>query len=237
MSAKPVILGAVSIAAVAALTGCGGSSGTTTPTPSGLSIPGIPGLTTPGSGTTGSSGGAGANTILSVSDVASISGDPNVAAVNGTCSATTCVYADTSASNGGGGGIIVVQPIPGGLSQVALQAALAGALSSSGSSSNSSGDSVTPVSGLGSAALKDIGTELRDVRVLEGQLLRGDQRHVVGQLGLCDGPTGGSGSAVGGGQALTAEEPFELGHNEAVILVAAAALIPRPIRCSRSCRA
>ncbi len=157
MSAKPVILGAVSIAAVAALAGCGGSSGTTTPTPSGISIPGIPGLTTPGSGSTGSSGGAGANTILSVSDVASISGDPNVTVVTGTCSATTCVYADTSSSDGGGGGIIVVEPIPGGLSQVALQAALAGALSSSGSSS--SGGTVTPVSGLGSAALKDIDTD------------------------------------------------------------------------------
>jgi len=152
MSAKPVILGAISIAAVAGLAGCGGA-GTTTPTPSGLSIPGIPGLTvTPGSGSSGSS--AGADTILSASDVQSISGDPAVAAVAGTCSATTCVYADTTTSSGGGGGIIIVQPIPGGLSQIALQAALAGALSSNGT--NASGGNVTEVSGLGSAAIKEI---------------------------------------------------------------------------------
>jgi hypothetical protein len=151
MSAKPVILGAISIAALAALAGCGGSAGAT-PTPStGLTIPGIPGLTTPGSGSSGSS--VAANTLLSASDVQTISGDPNVAAVSGTCSSTTCVYADTS-STGGGGGVIVVEPIPGGLSQAALQAALAGALSAGGS--DSSGGTVTAVSGLGSSAIKEI---------------------------------------------------------------------------------
>jgi hypothetical protein len=153
MSAKPVILGAISIAAVAALAGCGGSSSTTTPTPSGLSIPGIPGLTTtPGSGSSGSSGAA-ANTLLSASVVQTISGDPGVAELNGTCSATTCVYADPS-STGGGGGVIVVEPFPGGLGQAALQAAVAGALSAGGSDSN--GGTTSAVSGLGSAAIKEI---------------------------------------------------------------------------------
>jgi|HubBroStandDraft_6_1064221.scaffolds.fasta_scaffold764099_2 hypothetical protein len=154
MSAKPVILGAISIAAVAALAGCGGSGSTATPTPSGFSIPGIPGLTTtPGSGSSGSSGGAAANTLLSVSDVQTISGDPAVAELNGTCSATTCVYADPS-STGGGGGVIVVEPFPGGLGQAALQAAIAGALSAGGSDSN--GGTTSAVSGLGSAAIKEI---------------------------------------------------------------------------------
>ncbi|HEY6471099.1 MAG TPA: hypothetical protein VI434_15195 [Candidatus Dormibacteraeota bacterium] len=158
MSAKLVILGAISIAAVAGLTGCGGSA-TATPTPSssGLTLPVIPGLPTL-PGTTGGSGGSGsaaANTLLSASDVATISGDPNVAEVSGTCSATTCVYADT-ASTGGGGGVIVVEPFPGGLGQAALQAALDGALSAGGTDSN--GGTTTAVSGLGSAAIKEIDT-------------------------------------------------------------------------------
>ncbi|HUZ68156.1 MAG TPA: hypothetical protein VND88_11285 [Candidatus Acidoferrales bacterium] len=152
MSARPVILGAISIAAVAALAGCGGSS-SATPTPSGLSIPGIPGLTTtPGSGSSGG-GSASAATLLAASDVQTISGDPNVAAVSGTCSATTCVYADTT-STGGGGGVIVVEPFPGGLGQAALEAAVAGALSAGGSGSN--GGTTAAVSGLGSAAIKEI---------------------------------------------------------------------------------
>ena len=153
MSAKPVILGAISIAAVAALAGCGGSS-SATPTPSGLSIPGIPGLTiTPGAGSSGGSSTASAATILSAADVQTISGDPNVAVVGGTCSAITCVYADT-AGTGGGGGVIVVEPFPGGLGQAALDAAVAGALSAGGA--DSSGGTTTEVSGLGSAAIKEI---------------------------------------------------------------------------------
>jgi hypothetical protein len=85
--------------------------------------------------------------------VQTISGDPNVAAVSGTCSATTCVYADTT-STGGGGGVIVVEPFPGGLGQAALEAAVAGALSAGGSGSN--GGTTAAVSGLGSAAIKEI---------------------------------------------------------------------------------
>lgn len=153
MSAKTVILGAISIAAVAALAGCGGSSSTTTPTPSTeLTLPVIPGLPTL-PGTTGGGSGAAANTLLSATDVATISGDPNVAEVSGTCSASTCVYADT-ASTGGGGGVIVVEPFPGGLGQAALQAALDGALSAGGTDSN--GGTTTAVSGLGTAAIKEI---------------------------------------------------------------------------------
>jgi hypothetical protein len=155
MSAKPVILGAISIAAFAALAGCGGSSSSTTPTPStGLTLPVIPGLPTL-PGTTGGGGGSGAaaNTLLSASDVATISGDPSVVEVSGTCSATTCVYADT-AGTGGGGGVIVVEPFPGGLGQAALQAALDGALSAGGTDSN--GGTTTAVSGLGTAAIKEI---------------------------------------------------------------------------------
>lgn len=155
MSAKPVILGAISIAAVAALAGCGGST-TPTPTPStGLSLPSIPGFPTlPGSGSSGSGGASvTAGTLLSVTDVQTISGDPNVAAIGGTCDSTTCVYADT-ASTGGGGGVVVVEPFPGGLGQAALQAALAGALSAGGS--DSGGGTTTGVPGLGSAAIKEI---------------------------------------------------------------------------------
>ena len=151
MSVKPVILGAISIAAVAGLAGCGGSS-TTTPTPSGLTLPVIPGLPTL-PGTTGGGGAVAASTLLSASDVATISGDSSVAEVNGTCGGGTCVYADTS-STGGGGGVVLVEPFPGGLGQAALQAALASALSAGGS--NSSGGTTTAVSGLGDAAIKEI---------------------------------------------------------------------------------
>jgi hypothetical protein len=151
MSAKPVVLGAITIAALAALAGCGGSS-SATPTPSGFTIPGIPGLTTtPGSGSNGG-GSASAETLLAVTDVQTISGDPNVAVLSGTCSSITCVYADPG--TGGGGGVIVVEPFPGGLGQAALQAAVAGALSAGGSDSN--GGTTSAVSGLGSAAIKEI---------------------------------------------------------------------------------
>jgi hypothetical protein len=160
MTVKPLILGAISIGAVAALAGCGSSSTSTSPTPTGLggfSIPSIPGLPTLPGSVTGAGGGtgsgAGASTILTATDVQTISGDPNVAAVGGTCNPVTCIYADTT-TTGGSGGIIVVEPIPGGLSQDALQAALASALSTGGV--DSSGGTVTPVSGLGSAAIKEI---------------------------------------------------------------------------------
>jgi hypothetical protein len=159
MTVKPLILGAISIGAVAALAGCGSSSTSTTPTPTGLggfSIPSIPGLPTLPGSVTGAGGGSGvgANTLLSASDVQSISGDSNVAAVSGTCSTVTCIYADTTTTGGSSGGVIVVEPFPGALGQAALQAAVEGALSSGGVSS--SGGTVTPVSGLGSAAIKEI---------------------------------------------------------------------------------
>jgi hypothetical protein len=154
MTVKPLILGAISISAVAALAGCGSSSTSTSPTPSapgGLTLPNIPGLPTlPGSV---SGGGVGASTLLSATDVQTISGDPNVAAVGGTCSSITCVYADTTTTSGAGG-VIVVEPFPGGLGQAALQAAVAGALSNSGDTSGSG--TVTPVTGLGDAAIKEI---------------------------------------------------------------------------------
>lgn len=156
MTVKPLILGAISISAVAALAGCGSSSTSTSPTPSasgGFTIPSLPGLPTfPGS-VSGGGSGASAATLLSVTDVQTISGDPNVAAVGGTCSSVTCLYADTT-TTGGSGGIIVVEPFPGGLGQAALQAAVAGALSSSGSTSG--GGTVTAVTGLGDAAIKEI---------------------------------------------------------------------------------
>lgn len=151
MTVKPLVLGAISIGVVAAIAGCGGSSAPTpTPTstlPGGLTIPSLPGL---GTGTSG----AGANTLLTATDVQTISGDPNVAAVSGTCTAQTCVYADTTSTGGGGGGVVVVEQIPGGFSQTALQAALSTALSNGGASAN--GGTATAVSGLGSAALKEI---------------------------------------------------------------------------------
>jgi|GEM_PF-3428652 len=150
MTRNSLILGAISVGAVAAIAGCGGSSGTTpTPTASsgGLTIPTIPGL---GNGT---SGNASASTLINVTDVQTLSGDPNVAAVSGGCTAAICAFADTTGS-GGGGGLVFVEPIPGGLGQAALQAALTAALASGGSTS--SGTSVTAVSGLGSAAIKSI---------------------------------------------------------------------------------
>jgi hypothetical protein len=148
MIVKPLVLGAVSIGVVAAIAGCGSPSAVTaTSTPSGgFTIPTLPGL---GTGTSGT----GADTLLNVTDVQTISGDPNVAAVSGTCTPQTCIYADTT-SAGGGGGVVVVEQIPGGLSQIALQAALSAALSSGGATAN--GGTVTAVSGLGSAAIKDI---------------------------------------------------------------------------------
>ena len=148
MTVKPLILGAMAVSVAAAIAGCGSASAPTpTSTPSGgLTIPTLPGL---GTGTSG----AGANTLLNVTDVQSISGDPNVTAVSGTCSAQTCVYADTT-SAGGGGGVVVVEQIPGGLSGIALQAALSAALSNGAASTN--GGTVTAVPGLGSAAIKEI---------------------------------------------------------------------------------
>jgi hypothetical protein len=153
MTPKSLLVGAVSISAVAVLAGCGSSS-SPTPTPSGgLSLPTIPGL---GSGTTGNNGSsAGANTLMSVSDIQNISGDPNVTALS--CSAETCLYAD-SASSTGGGGIIVVEPFPDALGQQALEAAVAAALASGGGSSTS-GSTTTAVPGLGSAAIKEIDSD------------------------------------------------------------------------------
>ena len=150
MTRNSLILGAISVGAAAAIAGCGGSSGTTpTPTASsgGFTIPTIPGLGN------GSSGNASASSLLAVTDVQTISGDSNVAAVSGGCTATICAFADTAGS-GGGGGLVFVQAFPGGLGQAALQAALTAALASGGS--NSGGGSVTAVSGLGSAAIKSI---------------------------------------------------------------------------------
>jgi hypothetical protein len=155
MTLKSLLLGAAAITAAAGIAGCGSS---TTPTstssgtgtaPSGTAGSGASG----NSGASGSNGSAAANTLLTVADVQTISGDPNVAAVSGTCTATTCVYADTT-STGGGGGVVVVEAIPGGLNQAAMQLALSTALAAGGS--NSSGGAVTSVSGLGSAAIKQI---------------------------------------------------------------------------------
>jgi len=151
MTAKPLMLAAISLGAATAIAGCGGSSSPTpTPSPSGIAIPGLgtgTGANTPG-GTT-----PGANTLLTVADVQTISGDPNVAPVSGSCSATTCAYADTT-SSGGGGGVIIVEAIPGLASQAALQAALNVALSSGGVTAN--GGTVAAVPGLGTAAIKEI---------------------------------------------------------------------------------
>ncbi len=148
MTAKSFLVAAVSMGAVAVLAGCGGSSGST-PTPSGgNSVPSLPGL---GSGTTGNGSTAAASTLISASDVQNISGDPNVAALS--CSAQTCIYAD-SANAGGGSGVVVIEPFPGALGQAALQEAVAAALASGGS--DSSGGTTSAVSGLGSAAVKEI---------------------------------------------------------------------------------
>jgi hypothetical protein len=149
MTLKSLLLGAAAIAAAAGIAGCG-SSTTPTSTSSGT---GTAPSGTAGSGASGNNGSAAANTLLTVADVQTISGDPNVAAVSGTCTATTCVYADTT-STGGGGGVVVVETIPGGLNQAAMQLALSTALAAGGS--NSSGGAVTTVSGLGSAAIKEI---------------------------------------------------------------------------------
>lgn len=152
MAIKQFLIGAVAAGAIVGIAGCGGSSSGSTPTPStgGLTLPNIPGLNA------GNSKSApAANTLLSASDVQSISGDPNVSALSGGCpSATTCVYSDTTGS-GGGGGVIFVEPFPGFVGQAALQAGIAAALSGQASGS---GSSATAVSGLGSAAIKEIDT-------------------------------------------------------------------------------
>jgi hypothetical protein len=157
MNVKQLLLGAVSIGAVATLAGCGGSS-SPSPTPSnGLSIPTIPGLPTANSGGTGTTGGSGtapaATTLFTLSDVQSISGDPNVTALS--CTADTCVYADASTSASGGGGVIVVEPFPGGLGTTAIEAAISAALAGQASSG---GGTATSVTGLGSGGLKEIDT-------------------------------------------------------------------------------
>jgi hypothetical protein len=152
MAIRQFLIGAVTAGAILGIAGCGGSSSGSTPTPStgGLTLPNIPGLN-PGSGN-GKSAPA-ANTLLSASDVQSISGDPNVSALSGGCSSsTTCVYSDTSGS-GGGGGVIFVEPFPGFVGQAALQAGIAAALSGQASGS---GSNAKAVSGLGSAAIKEI---------------------------------------------------------------------------------
>jgi len=142
-------MGALSIGAIIAIAGCGGASNASTPTPStgGLTLPNIPGLS---GGSTGSAPAA--NTLLTAADVQSITGDASVTALTGGCSATTCIYSDTTGS-GGGGGVIFVEPFPGGVGQAALQAAIATALSGQ---ANSNGGSAVSVSGLGTGAIKEI---------------------------------------------------------------------------------
>ena len=150
MTMKQLRMGALSVGAIAGIAGCGGSSGSTpTPSTGGLILPSIPGLTT----NSGKPAPA-VNTLLSASDVQSISGDASVAAVSGACTATTCIYSDTTGT-GGGGGVIFVEPFPGFVGQAALQAAIAAALSGQASSS---GGTAQAVSGLGSAAIKEIDT-------------------------------------------------------------------------------
>ncbi|MFZ0128141.1 MAG: hypothetical protein WAL77_01820 [Candidatus Dormiibacterota bacterium] len=146
MSIKRLLIGALAAGATIAIGGCGGAGSGATPTPSsgGLTIPGL------GGGTTGSAPAA--NTLLSAAAVQTISGDPNVAAIAGTCSTTTCVYGDTSGS-GGGGGVIFVEPFPGVFGQAALQAAIAAALSGQAAGS---GGTAQSVSGLGSGAIKEV---------------------------------------------------------------------------------
>lgn len=149
MTGKGLLVGALSVGAIIGLAGCGAAGSATTPTASsgGLTLPTIPGL---GGGSTGSAPAA--NTLLTAADVQSISGDSSVAPLGGGCSATTCVYSDTTGS-GGGGGVIFVEPFPGGFGQAALQAAIATALSGQASST---GGSAVAVSGLGSGAIKEI---------------------------------------------------------------------------------
>lgn len=152
MAIRQFLIGAVTAGAIVGIAGCGGSSSGSTPTPStgGLTLPNIPGLNA-GNGKSAPA----ANTLLSASDVQTISGDPNVSALSGGCSSTTtCVYSDTSGS-GGGGGVIFVEPFPGFVGQAALQAGIAAALSGQASGS---GSNATAVSGLGSAAIKEIDT-------------------------------------------------------------------------------
>jgi hypothetical protein len=154
MTIKSLLVGAISIGAIVGIAGCGGTtSATPTPSNTGLTLPGIPGL---GLGTTPGSGGSApaASTMLSASDVQNISGDTNVSALAGACSATTCIYSDTTGS-GGGGGVIFVQPFPGAFGQAALQAAIAAALSGQASSG---GGTAVAVSGLGTGAIKEIDT-------------------------------------------------------------------------------
>jgi hypothetical protein len=149
MKTKSLLVGALSIGAIVGMAGCGGSSGSTTPTPKSSG-----GITIPGIGSIGGSGvtTAPASTLLTASDVQTISGDPAVAALSGACSGTTCIYTDATGT-GGGGGVIFIESIPGALGQAALQAAIASALS--GSAASSGGTSVA-VSGLGSGAIKEI---------------------------------------------------------------------------------
>jgi hypothetical protein len=151
MISKSLLGGALSIGAIIGIAGCGAANTAGTPTPTtssgGLTLPTIPGLS---GGTTGSAPAA--TTLLTAADVQSISGDSSVAAPAGACSATTCIYADTTGS-GGGGGVIFVEPFPGGFGQAALQAAIATALSGQASSS---GGSAVAVSGLGSGAIKEV---------------------------------------------------------------------------------
>jgi hypothetical protein len=147
MTIKSLLVGAMALGAISGLAACGGSSAVTpTPSSGGLTLPNIPGLGN-------SSGGSApaANTLLTASDVQNISGDSSVTALSGACSATTCIYSDTSGS--GGGGIIFVEPFPGGLGQSALQAAIDTALAGQ---ANSGGGSAVTVSGLGSGAIKEV---------------------------------------------------------------------------------
>ena len=69
MTMKQLRMGALSVGAIAGIAGCGGSSGSTpTPSTGGLTLPSIPGLTT----NSGKPAPA-VNTLLSASDVQSIS--------------------------------------------------------------------------------------------------------------------------------------------------------------------
>jgi len=153
MTPKSLLLGAAAIGTVAVLAGCGSSSAPSPTASGGSSLPSLPGL---GSGTTGNTPSAPANTLLSLSDVQNISGDPNVAALS--CSAATCIYAD-SANAGGGSGIVVIEPFASGIGQQALEEAVAAAIASGGGSSSGSGSSTTEVSGLGTAAVKEIDSD------------------------------------------------------------------------------
>ena len=108
-----------------------------------------------------------------------ISGDPDVTALTGACSATTCLYTDTTGT-GGGGGIIVIEAIPGALGQAALQAAIASALSSSAASS---GGTSVAVSGLGSGAIKEIDSNSATYAFVKNNDLVVDRRLVGNQDG------------------------------------------------------